>query len=92
MFTAKGYTSGLCGKQAMVQGDKIKKSQATGIRKIPYKLSDEIVLDMRTLSEFKGWSHKAIIEKYSHLDLSDCYIYQILTYATRSKLIPMRLA
>lgn len=49
--------------------------------------TDEQILDMRSKAEFEGWTTKQIADHYKcGLD----YMYKILEYSVRAKLIPKR--
>lgn len=56
----------------------------------PTLLTDEQVLEIRSLHEFDGWKRAQLFEKYGHLGITLGYLTKLLSYETRSKLIPRR--
>lgn len=64
---------------------KIKKPST---KKLNVILTDEQVIECRTRYEFEGWSKKKLLAEYSQYGVSENYLYSLLTYNTRSKLVP----
>lgn len=53
-------------------------------------LTDEQVIECRTRYEFEGWSRRRLLDEYEKYGVTNQYLYNLLSYATRSKLIPKR--
>jgi len=88
-FTVRGYSSGSIGKHGndCYNAPKRKPPIPQG-RKIPFAISDEQILEMRRMHEFQGKKPKEIREAFPELNLTPIRLYSILSYETRSKLIP----
>ena len=50
-------------------------------------LTDDQVRECRRLHEKEGWSRPRLVAKYAEFGVTDYYMYRLLDYQTRSKVV-----